>query len=407
MKLIQYTSSFTLFTILFALVGAIVILPSNIAVKGADFTTPSYSCTIPLTRTNWDSQITFGLSDCELTKFDQALGTLTQVNISMSGEIESEVGMENRDTAPQTITADVSAEIQFRRPDNSELTVILPTVSYSEDFPVFDGSNDFDGDSGTTIGGLQANDSQVLSLTGASDLLLFTNSAAGLSESVALRAIATGISNFNASANYSGAVDTFAAVSAQVSYQYTAHNLGLTLSLPDTYFTGEETNLSVNVINNESTPTVGTTTILIALPEDTTYVSVSNPNWNGVQSGNELTLTTSSPVPVDGQSFDISIIFGPESPQQPEIVGVISGSQLDYNPNNNTGITGTSLLAPQQESTSGQVLGVNEVNQPAPLIRSGSGLDKSLIMILYIILGGMVVLLTQTLIEEPEKIEVE
>lgn len=372
----------------------------GIQTDSAAFTTSTYNCSIPLTRTNWNSSTTLGLGDCSLQKFDTALGELTQVNLVLNGNIESEVGLENTDTAPQTVTSNVSANISIQRPDNSVFDVILPTFNRSDDLPATDGVLDFGGTSGITIPGLTAADSDNLALTSASDLTLFSTSTGGVVEFVDITAIATGVSNFSASANLATFVNTYAAVSASVSYTYQAHDLGVTITDPN-ITAGEDNKVCLDVVNLENVASVGPTTIVISLPDGVVYISSDNPSWVGIQTGNTLTLTSPDPIAPGTTEVCLNLNFGPNVPNNQPLAATISGPQFDYNPSNNSDATNLPVTynnsnPPAVLPPDPAVLGASEVVATSPsaassLIRSGGFSHEIVFTVIFLIICGLIV----------------
>jgi hypothetical protein len=95
---------------------------------------------VPLTSTNWSTEVTVPL-------FDAAVGTLTGVDITLTGEMASIVALESLSQSAAVVRSEVSAMITLLRPDGSELMTAPFDVRLSE-LGAFDGSLDFAGTSG-------------------------------------------------------------------------------------------------------------------------------------------------------------------------------------------------------------------------------------------------------------------
>jgi hypothetical protein len=118
----------------------------------------SFSDTVPLTTTDWFDSVT-------VSRFDPALGTLQQVNISLQAHNEGSAAFENQDAAAATITMTFSTHIEVQRPDTSLLLFAEPTVNTSDTVTAFDGVLDFAGTSGKTYANLSQNVTQGVSFT--------------------------------------------------------------------------------------------------------------------------------------------------------------------------------------------------------------------------------------------------
>jgi hypothetical protein len=296
--------------------------------------TQTYTCAIDLTRTDWASPI--DAPNCNLTKFDPALGVLQQVTMHVSGAIRTEVGLENRDTAPQTITANVSAQVALKRPDTGNFAVILPAVAVSAPLGVYDGTTDYSGTSGTVRTNVMSSDADTITLTTPTDLAIFTSTQAGQAQQLALPGTAAGQSDYNASANYAGYVDTFASLTADVVYQYQSHDLGVVITAPTQITPNQNFNLDVAVNNLETEATTGETTLVISIPDSVNYVPTTIPDWTATVSGNQLTLVRSTPIPV-GQNPPITLVFNTAlTTGNLNFSSVIEGSQFDQNSTNNS-----------------------------------------------------------------------
>jgi len=84
-----------------------------------------------------------------LPKFNPSLGLLTEVDVSLAGEILQDIGIENLDTDAVTVTVDGGATITLT-PPNSHVIVSLPSYTQMYNLQSFDGDVDFGGTSGIT-----------------------------------------------------------------------------------------------------------------------------------------------------------------------------------------------------------------------------------------------------------------
>jgi hypothetical protein len=177
------------------------------AVAQAD--TISYSSSIPLATTNWDSSITIPL-------FDPSLGTLDSIQFSLSGHVEGSAGFENKDAEPATITMDLQAFLKLQRPDNSVLVLTMPVASTSDNASAWDGIDDYAGTSGKTYPNLMADSSDSATSSSAADLALFTGVG-----NITLPVTAVGASTGSGAGNLLLQFSTFASAGATVTYNYT------------------------------------------------------------------------------------------------------------------------------------------------------------------------------------------
>lgn len=130
--------------------------------------TLTYTDSVPLSTTNWSLSVT-------IPKFDPSLGDLTSVTFKLGAHIESVVKFESLDAAPATVTTSLSGEMHLKRPDLTDILVVLPSSSQSENVAAFDGTIDFGGTSGKTYPQVLADKMEtVTSPPPISDLALFT-----------------------------------------------------------------------------------------------------------------------------------------------------------------------------------------------------------------------------------------
>jgi len=129
-------------TVIAGLAGGIA--PSSAAVV-------SFSDTIAMQLTNWDEAFS-------VSKFNPALGTLTSVQYTLTGTVEGSAAYENFAPTAAAITLNLSAVINVDTPGGSIAVTVTPLASITEAAAVYDGTIDFDGASGSTLGGLTDTD---------------------------------------------------------------------------------------------------------------------------------------------------------------------------------------------------------------------------------------------------------
>ncbi len=114
-------------------------------------------------------------------KFDGTLGKLTSITFTMNGNImKGELALENLDSEPKSYVAGLSAELELKRPDNSQIVFVdVNTAIVAGSLGVFDGNGgssfpDFAGADSIIVKDLSGSASFTSFDTTASDLVLFT-----------------------------------------------------------------------------------------------------------------------------------------------------------------------------------------------------------------------------------------
>jgi len=110
--------------------------------------------TFGLATTNWNNNLT-------LNQFDASLGTLTSIDFSFSGQVDSTFKLESLDAAPATVTANAAGSLLFGGPISTTLNI---SGSNSTNLSAFDGTIDFAGTSGIDLGTVTGTDFGSLSL---------------------------------------------------------------------------------------------------------------------------------------------------------------------------------------------------------------------------------------------------
>ncbi len=115
--------------------------------------------TIPATSTNFEETL-------NLPQFDPALGSLTQVDLSVSGTLTSEISAENTSrNSPATIASVVSGMLSLSAPGNINVSAPLDQPGATFDAAIFDGAIDYAGVSGHDFGAQSAGISKMASFS--------------------------------------------------------------------------------------------------------------------------------------------------------------------------------------------------------------------------------------------------
>lgn len=103
------------------------------------------------TTSEQDPAYTWNTVNEALPLFNGTLGTLTQVDITMTAYVEGNIGLENTTVlGGNTVTGTLSTTLTLTRGGSTLLTQSVSATA-SEVFPQFDGTEDYDGLSGTTF----------------------------------------------------------------------------------------------------------------------------------------------------------------------------------------------------------------------------------------------------------------
>ena len=156
-----------------------------------------------------------------MPKFDPSLGTLTKVEVTLSGAISGSAKYENTDTSPATIFLNLQADIQIQGPTGS--LQVSPSIQNTDQADEYDGQIDFGGSSGGTFPNLTASKSQVTTLTSATDdLSPFIGTG-----TVVFSATATAASSGSGSGNLILQFSVDAAATVPVKYTYVDARINL------------------------------------------------------------------------------------------------------------------------------------------------------------------------------------
>ncbi|MBD2771874.1 choice-of-anchor E domain-containing protein [Iningainema tapete] len=199
-------------TKLLGLLTATTALTGIVATTGvANAATLSYTANTDFETTNIIN------SPLSIKKFDAELGILNSVKIDFTGKIQGDAGFESRDAKPATITLDFSGLLELKLADGPYLfNNINPKQSYSYNVTAYDKKLDFAGTSGNTVEGLMATQSASKTFATSEFLDYFT----GMGD-VNFLFSALADSKVTGSGNISSYVNTEAASSVKVTYNYT------------------------------------------------------------------------------------------------------------------------------------------------------------------------------------------
>lgn len=190
--------------------GALVLAASGAAQAGM-LLSEMHMNMIDLDNTDWMSMV-------NVTQFDDMGGNriLEQIMITLDGHVEGTAKAESLDAAPATITLNLGATITLSIMGD-DLAVVLPVAMESFDATIFDGMLDFGGSSGQTFDMLEADMSEMATLTNGIDNLAPWIGGG----TVALDATAMGASSGTGAGNLFLQFETLASAKITVIYKYT------------------------------------------------------------------------------------------------------------------------------------------------------------------------------------------
>jgi hypothetical protein len=150
-----------------------------------------------------------------IPKFDASFGTLTSINILLTGFELGNASYESLDGSPTNVTLNLAATVTLFDPANNQLVVALPTFSNTYAATAFDGALDFGGTSGAAFTGLFNFDAVSGTFSSAGDLATFTGSG-----NIVLPVHALGNSQANGSGNLVTLFQNTASAQVQITYNY-------------------------------------------------------------------------------------------------------------------------------------------------------------------------------------------
>jgi collagen type I/II/III/V/XI/XXIV/XXVII alpha len=179
-------------------------------IYGTDsITTTPQTFTISDSTTGWTD-------DLSVAKFNPTLGTLTAVNISLTGNEDATIGAANLDASSATVDATETATLTLALPGPTATVAAAPSVTDSMSLAAYDGTQDFYGASGRLDQGLTATANGSLELYLSADLAAFTGSG-----TITLPLSAVGVSNLTGPGNLLTELLDQAGASVSISYTYT------------------------------------------------------------------------------------------------------------------------------------------------------------------------------------------
>lgn len=223
--------------------------------------TQTYSLTFNDAKTN-QSQI------LSLPQFNPSLGTLTGIDISVSGHITSDIKVENLDPSPATITGTVAGTLSVSALD---FNLLITTSSTNQTFnaSAFDGTLDYAGTSGKDFGSVTVPGSNAASLSSAQALADYTGTG-----SVVVTEGAQASSTASGGGNLSASISSLGGSTVTVTYHYIPSNslrpgnyTIVQVSDPAGFLDGKESQNGVVLANS-----IGTDSIPVTLQ------SASSPN---------------------------------------------------------------------------------------------------------------------------------
>ncbi len=172
-----------------------------------------FTDTVPLQTTNWTDSLT-------VPKFNAALGMLNSVSVRFDALIEGRIGAENNSPNPQTISATLSATLNYQTPGGAPLLSLIPSNPFTPPpLQPFDGVIDFGGTSGFFSPILSDTESQTINVPPDALLALADFQGAG---TVTFPVAASGSSFFTGqTGNEAFLVELRASASVIVTYNFT------------------------------------------------------------------------------------------------------------------------------------------------------------------------------------------
>lgn len=163
---------------------------------------------------NFNAFQTGGSASQSVAQFDPSLGTLNSVQVLLTGQLTSDVKIENLDSAPSSVNAQVNGNLSLQGPGGSLLSVAPSINENSTSLSAYDGALDYGGASGHDFGAQSASAQQSVTLT--SNLSAWQGTG-----QVALTETAQSSSTVSGSGNEQVNIASFGSGSVRVIYNYT------------------------------------------------------------------------------------------------------------------------------------------------------------------------------------------
>ncbi len=178
--------------------------------------TPPLLATTAALTTNFETRLAGWSDTFSIGRFDPSLGTLYEMELTLSANILGSVAAENRGAGLASVTANEAATVAIQMP--GALSAISAVASVTDSFSLggFDQSNDFSGTSGRVDSGLiNAGTVTTIFRAASTDLSAFIGTG-----SVAVPIGSTGTASANGPADLSLELLTKAGATASVRYRY-------------------------------------------------------------------------------------------------------------------------------------------------------------------------------------------
>ncbi len=157
---------------------------------------------------------TGGSQSQSVAQFNPSLGTLNSVQILLNGKLTSDVKVENLDSAPSAINAQVNSDLSLHGPGGTLLSIAPSITENSTSLSAYDGTLDYGGTSGHDFGPQSASAQKSVTLT--NNLSAWEGTG-----SVSLTETAQSSSTVSGSGNEQVNISSFGSGNATVIYNYT------------------------------------------------------------------------------------------------------------------------------------------------------------------------------------------
>ena len=193
--------------------GTILVLGPTIYPFLPGSTTVAQSFTLADATTGWNQHLS-------VVPFDASLGTLQAVEFTVSADLKATAQVENLGSGTIGVSGTLAAPVTLTA--GTIATTITPLVTVNAGFsPIllgtYDGTTDFGGTSGTTIGGLSSTLSNTFELSDPATVALFTGA-----DAVDVPIVTSGTSVFDGSGNMLTNLSEMAGATVSIQYIYTA-----------------------------------------------------------------------------------------------------------------------------------------------------------------------------------------
>lgn len=175
--------------------------------------TISFTGSVERTTTDWDLPISPAIPG-----FDGSLGSLTGVEVVLSGTVSGDAKGESLDAEAQTVTLDLTAVVAVNLPSEANALVVTAVASESFDASAHDGGIDFGGTSGAEFTDISGTDSITIAY-GAGDAAFADFQTGG---DVGITCVGEGDSTGSGAGNLITQFNTDAACDVTVTYTFDA-----------------------------------------------------------------------------------------------------------------------------------------------------------------------------------------